>query len=153
MQELPGRAGKKTVCIEDVLFDIQGCVSPLEIARPVCLNPVTKYQILCASRRPDGIRLYEPESTDGSFESRLREEGLRDCVCAEPLEVRHRLIWVMVMLPSAAEGPTLIRDGERPPAACGGSPPHEGENKANLPLVRGRRERSERGGRSNIIVN
>src|SRR5262249_35288038 len=41
---------------------------------------------------------------------------------------------------------------ERPPAASGGSPPHEGEN-VNLPLVRGRRERSERGGRSNTILN
>src|SRR5262249_33436607 len=29
----------------------------------------------------------------------------------------------------------------------------EGENRANLPLVRGRRERSERGGRSHIILN
>src|SRR5215813_6348503 len=26
---------------------------------------------------------------------------------------------------------------ERPPAACGGSPPHGGENKSNLPIVRG----------------
>src|SRR5262249_32461497 len=42
---------------------------------------------------------------------------------------------------------------ERPPAAFGGSPPHEGENKHNLPIVRGRRERSERGGRSHSISN
>src|SRR5262249_1002530 len=48
---------------------------------------------------------------------------------------------------------------ERPPAAFGGSPPHEGEiNACNvrgfiLPLVRGRRERSERGGRSHTILN
>jgi phosphomannomutase len=45
----------------------------------------------------------------------------------------------------------------RPPAAFGGSPPHGGENRAlqafNLPLVRGRRERSERGGRSHTILN
>src|SRR5215475_10441155 len=40
---------------------------------------------------------------------------------------------------------------ERPPAAFGGSPT-EGENKINLPLVRGRRERSERGGRSHTIL-
>jgi hypothetical protein len=38
-----------------------------------------------------------------------------------------------------------------PPAAA--LPLTEGENKANLPLVRGRRERSERGGRSHIILN
>ena len=49
--------------------------------------------------------------------------------------------------------------GERLPAAFGGSPLTEGENKAlnveacNLPLVRGRRERSERGGRSHTISN
>src|SRR5215510_13059201 len=55
---------------------------------------------------------------------------------------------------------------ERPPAAFGGSTPHEGEITLqpesrlfspswgrifNLPLVRGRRERSERGGRSHGI--
>src|SRR5262245_29603153 len=41
---------------------------------------------------------------------------------------------------------------ERPPAAFGGSPLTRG-SKRNLPLVRGRRERSERGGRSHIIFS
>jgi len=42
---------------------------------------------------------------------------------------------------------------ERPPAAFGGSPPHGGgeiKKSSSLPLVRGRRERSERGGRSHM---
>jgi len=43
MQELPGHAGKKTVSIEDVIFDIQGCISPFEVARSVCLISVAKY--------------------------------------------------------------------------------------------------------------
>src|SRR4029453_18649069 len=38
-----------------------------------------------------------------------------------------------------------------PPSAA--LPLTEGENKSNLPFVRGRRERSERGGRSHTILN
>ena len=43
-----------------------------------------------------------------------------------------------------------VSDPLSPSAAL---PLTEGENKRNLPLVRGRRERSERGGRSHIILN
>jgi hypothetical protein len=38
-----------------------------------------------------------------------------------------------------------------PPSAA--LPLTEGENKSNLPFVRGRRQRSERGGRSHTILN
>jgi len=41
---------------------------------------------------------------------------------------------------------------ERPLPPSASLPLTEGENKSNLPLVRGRRERSERGGRSHIIL-
>src|SRR5262245_10975743 len=55
--------------------------------------------------------------------------------------------------PDATKRDMTAMTDDRLPAAFGGSPPHEGENKVNLPLVRGRRERSERGGRSQIILD
>jgi len=48
---------------------------------------------------------------------------------------------------------TIMMVCGRPPATFHGSPPHGGGEWRNLPLVRGRRERSERGGRSHIIWN
>ena len=89
MQKLPGRAGKKTVRVENVLFNIQRSVIPVEIAHAIRTNPVSQYQVLRPGRGPDRIRLHKSKPPDGSFQCGLWEKGLRDCKCAQTLETGH----------------------------------------------------------------
>src|SRR5262245_42857670 len=101
-----------------------------------------------------GTPPFAPNNIDSSASS-----GFSVAVKNRKTEMYKKIRLEITPAPAVVVRPEFQMVCERPPAAFGGSPPHGGGELSshvaavNLPLVRGRRERSERGGRSHTILN
>ncbi len=50
MQQLPDGSRKKTVCIQNILFDIESSVAPFEVPGAIPFDSMSQYQILRPGR-------------------------------------------------------------------------------------------------------
>ena len=80
------RARQEAVVDEDVLFDPERGVAPLEITGAVAADAMPERQILRAGRRADRVGLHERQIVDRAAESRRREETAGDRETPEVVE-------------------------------------------------------------------
>ena len=59
---------QEAIVDEEILFQRQARIASLQIAGPIGGDPVAQDQILGARRRPDRVRLHEPQLADGPQE-------------------------------------------------------------------------------------
>ena len=78
VHQLVDGARDEAVIDEEILFDAERFVAPLQIARSISLDAMTQREVLCPCRRPDRVRLHEPERIQRAFESRRLEQAARD---------------------------------------------------------------------------
>ncbi len=76
-------AGKKTVIDEKILLERQLRIAALQIARAITVDAVAQRQVLCTSRRPDGIGLDEPQLVDGTHQGGRLEQRARNGVATQ----------------------------------------------------------------------
>jgi hypothetical protein len=72
-----GGAWQKTVVNEEVFFDVQLGIAPLQIACLVALDAVAQRQVLCTRRSAYRVGLHEAQFGDGLGQSRGRKQGAR----------------------------------------------------------------------------
>src|SRR5262249_40637037 len=109
-----------------------------------------RYPVCWKNSRPFDKRVCNCSRTlrkrNGKDAERRMDRKSRHCHWRISSQATNCIMWMSCGRDISAAERQFQMVCERPPAAFGGSPPHGGENKANLSLVRGRRERSERGG-------
>ena len=102
MHQRVHRARHEAVVDEEVLFDGQPGIAPLEVAGAVVAHAVAQRQVLRARRRADRVGLHEAEALDRARQRGRREQAARHRVAAQRVEVdRHGAImpWLNVELP------------------------------------------------------
>jgi hypothetical protein len=86
MHQRLARARQEAVVDEEVLLDVELCVSAFEIARAVACDAMAERQVLGPRRRADRIRLDEAELVDRPAQRGGREQAASDGVAAQLLQ-------------------------------------------------------------------
>ena len=81
-------ARHEAVVDEDVFFDVERRVAPLQIAGAVALHALAKDQVLRPRRRADRVRLHEPQPIERARQRGRPEQAARDREAPQILE-RH----------------------------------------------------------------
>ena len=83
MHECLKRSRHESVIDEEIFFDAQAGVAPLEVAGAIVFDAMAKDQILRPGGRADGICLHELHAVDGALERDRREEAVSHRLAAE----------------------------------------------------------------------
>src|SRR5450631_2843451 len=96
MHQFVMRPRQKSIVDEEIFFDGELGIAPLEVARGVIDNPVPQRQVLCAGGRPNRVGLHEAEFADGAPEGGRLEQGTSDGITTQMVERdSHELrLWV-----------------------------------------------------------
>ena len=89
MHQLVHSAGDEAVVDEDVLFDVECRIIPLEIAGTIVLDAVAERQVLRPRRRADRISLHETKRIERARQRRRRGKMAPDRESAKVVERHH----------------------------------------------------------------